>query len=76
LANYLRLGEPVTVDFDGVEIAGPSFLEEAFGGLVRDEGLDIKKLQQLLTVRSDKDPSRATTVWRYINEASDERHHA
>ena len=39
LAPALRQGDTVEVVFDGVAGFGSSFLEEAFGGLVREEGM-------------------------------------
>lgn len=35
LVPALQLGEPIVIDMDGAEGYPPSFLEEAFGGLIR-----------------------------------------
>lgn len=46
----------VKVDFDGVAGFGSSFLEEAFGGLIREEGMEKGFLDQhlkLSTLESD-----------------------
>ena len=48
----------VTVVMDGVAGYGPSFLEEAFGGLVRKEGFDKQSLEsrlKLVTARSNRE---------------------
>lgn len=43
--------ENVVVDFNGISLAiGSSFLEEAFGGLIRKEGLSKDKVQKRLII--------------------------
>lgn len=44
----------VIVDIDGIRSFGSSFLEEAFGGLSREEGLDATKAIALLKIRRTK----------------------
>ena len=72
LIGPLRAGELVTVDFDGTEAIGPSFLEEAFGGLIRDEKFTLDQLKKLLSIRSSMDPSRGKRAWEYMEEAAQE----
>lgn len=59
---------PVEVVFDGVAGFGSSFLEEAFGGLVR-QGFTPAVLHQRLHLSSSERPSVAARVWTYIDEA-------
>ncbi len=47
LAPALLTGEPVEVDFEGTVGYGSSFLEEAFGGLVREHGLTTDQISRL-----------------------------
>lgn len=47
LAPALLTGEPVEVDFEGIVGYGSSFLEEAFGGLVREHGFTTDQISQL-----------------------------
>ncbi len=42
--------EQVTVVLDGVRTFGSSFLEEAFGGLVREENYTAEQLRKILKV--------------------------
>ena len=42
----------LVVDLDGVEGTGSSFLDEAFGGLVRDEGMEKSFLNERLEIRA------------------------
>lgn len=60
--------ESVTIDFDGVRGYGSSFLEEAFGGLVR-RGIDAEHIRKQLQFKSSK-PSIINEVNRYIDAAS------
>ena len=60
---------PVTVVLDGTMGYGSSFLEEAFGGLVRVCGFKAIDLRKKLKVISAHDHSLETEVWSYIDEA-------
>lgn len=66
LLPAIRSNEKVVVDFEGTEMAGSSFLEEAFGGLVR-AGLSETELKKKLDLKSPR-PSDGARVWRYIHE--------
>lgn len=61
--------ETVTINFDGAEGYGSSFLEESFGGLVRLCGFQSADLHRRLTLISDEDPSLIAEVWEYIDTA-------
>lgn len=50
LVPALKNFECVEVVFDGVTGFGSSFLEEAFGGLIREEGMDKKSLDDKLVL--------------------------
>ena len=53
LEPHLREGKTVIVELDGVRGYGSSFLEEAFGGTVRELNLEIADaLQRILIVSS------------------------
>lgn len=59
----------VCVDFDGAMGYGSSFLEEAFGGLVRVNKLSKSNVLNILTFKSIEEPSLITEVQGYIKEA-------
>jgi hypothetical protein len=63
----LKRGVRLVVDLSHAEGLAPSFLEEAFGGLVR-AGFSPTELSELLDVRSDLDPSLIDEVQAYIQE--------
>lgn len=68
LVPALRCGsEVITVEFDGARGLASSFLEEAFGGLVR-LGFDADQLEHRLDLRS-ADLSIVNEVREYIIEA-------
>jgi len=68
----LRKGEKVVVLFDDAAGFPASFLEEAFGGLVR-AGFSSDELNNLLTIEvSDSDSVvYRDEAWQYIKEESD-----
>jgi hypothetical protein len=68
LVPALKVGRVIVV-LDGTLGYGSSFLEEAFGGLVRIEGFDAKSLKDKIEIVSADDPSLASEVWSYIDEA-------
>lgn len=64
---------PVEVDFDGISLAiGSSFLEEAFGGLVRKEGIEKDRLKSLLIIKSEL-PFYKQQITRFIDKAEPEK---
>lgn len=67
LLPALASGERVEVVLDGARGLSPSFLEEAFGGLVR-AGIAADELRSRLIIVSNRDPSRKAEVERYIQE--------
>jgi hypothetical protein len=60
--------EPVTIELDGTIGYGSSFLEEAFGGLVRKLQPSRNDLQPLLTLVSE-DSSLIDEINGYIDDA-------
>lgn len=73
LVPALKQSSSVTVQLDGTMGYGSSFLEEAFGGLVRLRGFtaDALRARRRLVVEST-DPSLVREVWSYIDDASPE----
>lgn len=67
LIPALRNGD-VTVDLDGTMGYGSSFLEEAFGGLIR-QGVPADDVRNRLHIQTTM-PVYKERVWRYIEEAA------
>lgn len=70
LEPLLRAKNIVTINLDNVLGYGSSFLEEAFGGLVR-AGFSSDELRRHLKFISSDDPSLTTEIWSYIDHAQD-----
>lgn len=63
-----KSGDRVTVQLDGVKYGYPtSFLEEAFGGLAREFGID--DVQGILVFESTNEPLLEYEIRQYIKEA-------
>jgi hypothetical protein len=67
LVPALRLGEKIEVDLDGALGFGSSFLEEAFGGLVREAGYKPAELLRRIIIKSAV-PTYKNRIYRYIEE--------
>ncbi|MES2737245.1 MAG: STAS-like domain-containing protein [Verrucomicrobiota bacterium] len=75
LVPALQTNEKVSVRIDEVEGYGSSFLEEAFGGLVRQDGFTAKQLEQKLELVADKQKFKIYTdvIWYHIRSARPEK---
>ncbi len=60
--------DEVVINFDGLETSGSSFLEEAFGGLVR-VGLSKEEINKKLSFICNDDLTIVPLIKQYINEA-------
>jgi hypothetical protein len=70
LVPALSQGAHVVVDLDGTEGYGSSFLEESFGGLIRNHGFTLAQLRDQLELKSFEDPSLLVEIEEYLTEAS------
>lgn len=62
-----REGDTLLVDLDGTEGYATSFLEEAFGGLARDQGKEA--VRSTLRLKSEDEPYLEEEVWSYVDAA-------
>ena len=71
LKRNLEEKDSVTVVIDGVEGYGSSFLEEAFGGLVREFGFKKDDLKKKLVIEFTEPEFQiySDMIWEYIEEA-------
>lgn len=69
LIPALKAGEEIAVELDGVRGYGSSFLEEAFGGLVRN-GFSPDQIRQLITLQS-ADRSLVEEIEEYIEHGNE-----
>lgn len=68
LIPALKEFDKITIELDGTEGYGSSFLDEAFAGLIRGEGLDKNDIQKRLEFISNDDPSLIDEVKTYISD--------
>lgn len=66
----LRAGNTILVKLDGAISYGSSFLEEAFGGLVREHNFNANALRNRVKLETD-DPFLEDEIWSYIDRASE-----
>lgn len=74
LKPMLERENVVEIDIDGAAGYGSSFLEEAFGGLVRKGYFSAKQLHERLKI-INRDPEYSTyqvSIWRFIDAAKSE----
>ena len=71
LIPALKEFERVIVILDGTEGFGSSFLDEAFGGIIRNTGFSSDDLHTKLIIASD-DPSYSDEVWEFIEKANED----
>jgi hypothetical protein len=69
LVNALKNGQRLIVDLDGTSGFGSSFLDEAFGGLVRYEGMTREQVRARIIVKSEMDESYSAEVEEAIDLA-------
>ncbi|MBI1363155.1 MAG: DUF4325 domain-containing protein [Proteobacteria bacterium] len=69
LVPAFKNAQTVHVNLDGTAGYGSSFLDQAFGGLVRYEGYTADELHQRLKLTSNDDESLIAETWGYINDA-------
>lgn len=66
------LNDRVEVVLDGVLTLGSSFLDEAFGGLVREKGLSPSEIRAKLTITS-KLTMYVSRIWSYIDDPKNQK---
>ena len=73
ILNNLKNGEKLILDLDGVYGYPPSFLEEVFGGLVRNYNYNLKKVKEKIDFISLEQPERINEIDDNIRIAEKER---
>lgn len=63
----------LNVDLDGAFGYGTSFLEETFGGLIRDANLDYNDVVGHLKIKSEEEPYLIDDIFNYLKAANDKK---
>ena len=61
--------ESLLIDLDGTAGYGTSFLEESFGGLIREEGFRLAQLKETIRYKSDDEPELIEEIEAYMSSA-------
>jgi hypothetical protein len=73
LLPYLKSGQEVIVDLDGAPGYPSSFLEEAFGGLVRSS-MSPEVIRRLLKLHASRSYERYVgRIWNFIDQAAERK---
>jgi len=59
----------VEIDLDGVAGYGRSFLEEAFGGLIREDHIPHESILGAISIISNEQPSQRDRIYNYLKTA-------
>jgi len=73
LVQRLHNGEKLLIDLDDVEGFGSSFLDEAFAGLIRNDGFTLAQLEMLIEFKADEDPSLVEEIRGYMADEEKKR---
>lgn len=73
LVPALNEYDVVTIVLDGAKGYGSSFLEEAFGGLMRVSNLKYAEVRKKLKIKSTIDPSLPAEIDGYMMEAEKQK---
>ena len=63
----------LTIDLDGTSGYGTSFLEESFGGLIREDNLNLATLDSVLHFISKEEPDLLLEIREYMEDAEREK---
>ncbi len=70
LKDAIEHSEKLQINLDGTFGYGTSFLEETFGGLIREEGFSLEQLKSTLDFVSEEEPDLIDEIWSDINDAA------
>lgn len=69
IKQALESQSKLLVDLDGTAGLGTSFLEESFGGLIREDKLPYDQVIKILNFKSEENPDYIVEIKQYMKEA-------
>lgn len=69
LKQAISKNKVLVVVLDGTAGLGTSFLEESFGGLIRNDRFSLETINKHLKLISEEDPDYITEINQYLKEA-------
>jgi hypothetical protein len=73
LKKAIEEGKGLRVNLDGTAGYATSFLEESFGGLIRENGMSRDEIKKALLIISEEEEFLIENIYEYIDEAHDEK---
>ena len=73
IKEAIEQGVRLKIILDGSAGYSTAFIEESFGGLIRNDGFSLDKLNAMLTFVSDEDPSYIDDIKIYMKNAWEHR---
>lgn len=69
LQKAIENGEKLIIDLDGTAGLGTSFLEESFGGLIRENRIPYHQIKETIVLISLDDPDYISEINSYLKDA-------
>ena len=73
LKDIINTEDILEIDLDGTQGYGTSFLEEAFGGLIRENHLSLSDISSHIKFVSEEEPYLVDDIMEYLRDAENER---
>jgi len=73
LKECIEKGGILQIDLDGTQGYGTSFLEEAFGGLIRVNQLSLSDISDHIIIISEEEPYLKDDIEEYMRDAENEK---
>ncbi|WP_041421861.1 STAS-like domain-containing protein [Shewanella sediminis] len=73
LLQPLKDNKHVTINLTGYNRYGPSFISEAFGGLIREHNFTLEFLREHISISHELLPTIVSMCWEEIEKASKEK---
>lgn len=73
IEEAIRENAHLKIDLDGTAGYGTSFLEEAFGGLIRHNDYTYDQLHDIIIFKSEEDSEYITEIYEYMKDAQDKK---
>ena len=71
IREAIENNEKLIIVLDGTHGYGTSFLEEAFGGLIREDHIPYEKIVAIIEIISDEEEYLVDDIMQYLNDAAD-----
>ena len=73
LKNALKEGVKLIIILDGAAGYSTAFIEESFGGLIRNDGFKLPDIEDVMEFVSEEDPSYIDDIKIYMKNAWEKR---